>query len=215
MASISGGAVITYSSTSSFTVDASGSYDLDYPSSSILSFGWTCVTISPSFGAKCLPYFSDKSYSTLNITQGNLGVGQYVVSVYVTNKLGRQASSNVTLIILKGQIPQVWIAPPQAKYNPTDKIILTGTVGATVGTAWAAWNVSCILLFILLRCRAVLSCDDAAFDSGFHRSDNISACSSSECVCRRVDIYVFAGSHLLAHVHRDRGWLATPKWPSP
>ena len=142
MASISGGAVITYSSTSSFTVDASGSYDLDYPSSSILSFGWTCVTISPSFGAKCLPYFSDKSYSTLNITQGNLGVGQYVVSVYVTNKLGRQASSNVTLIILKGQIPQVWIAPPQAKYNPTDKIILTGTVGATVGTAWAAWNVS-------------------------------------------------------------------------
>ena len=143
VAVIGGGTVNTFSATDSFVVDASGSYDLDYPTSSVLFFGWTCVTMAPTFGAKCLTTgLLNATQSMVNISQGDLPVGQYVLSVYVTNYLGRQASTNVTLIIVKGKVPQVSIAPPQAKYNPTDKIILTGTIGATIGAAWAAWNSS-------------------------------------------------------------------------
>jgi hypothetical protein len=73
IASILGGSTQTASSYSSYTFDASSSSNLDYPGSS-LTYVWSCVMTSPTFGSACtglVGYVSSNGNGLLSVSTLN------------------------------------------------------------------------------------------------------------------------------------------------
>lgn len=139
---ISGSSQRTVFLSDSFSLDASASSDLDNPSTSVLQYQWDCVEISPSFGASCgvaLP-----TTAVISLAGSALGVGQYNFTATVTNSLSFQNQDSVLVRVSQGIAPSVAINRPVTKYNPKNKLILTGNVVNTGQSSTAQWSSSSV-----------------------------------------------------------------------
>ena len=142
---IAGGDTQTASATDTVTVDASGSYDVDYPaaSSSLLSYTWTCLQVAPSYGASCgsAAVASLAALPSLSFAPGTFVGGASYSFTVVVSKTGvpTAATTSVVIVIKAGSIPKTTIAAVRAKYNPTDNVMLTGTI-VTTQTAASSWS---------------------------------------------------------------------------
>jgi hypothetical protein len=141
VAAIAGSAEVTTVVTRAVTFDASGSYDIDYPTeSSKLTYVWDCTGLSPSYGASCAQYIkSGSTKAKITVPANTLSVGSYNVSVTVSNERGASRRASVALTITSKVIPAVSIDSVAAKYNPQNKVILTGSVVAIGGPVTAQW----------------------------------------------------------------------------
>jgi hypothetical protein len=148
-ARIAGSAAVTSVVSRPVTLDASVSSDLDYPGTRPLSFAWSCSEVYPSFGASCSSrYLSGDSGSQAVLTLGafTMTVGTYNFTVLVSNAAGFPSAASVLVQVTNRVVPAVGINSVAAKYNPQDKVILTGSVAATAasGAATAVWSSSSI-----------------------------------------------------------------------
>lgn len=148
---IAGGSVQTSSAQLPITIDASSSYDVDYPSSKSLKYIWACVEIAPDFGMECpnaagfarsgeLPILTMQP-NQLNVTaQKSLNI-----TVFVTNAIGSVASTSLLLILVSEAIPIISIAPFSSRQIIGRNIILSGSI-RTMAPAVAVWSSSSVAL---------------------------------------------------------------------
>jgi hypothetical protein len=121
---INGGLFQTTSIAYSYTIDASSSYDIDYPTSEQLTFQWFCVEYSPNFGSNCPSkilnnvnlknIFSTKNTyffaSSITFPSQSFVINSiYNISVLVQNTNKQTASTYVLLQITKQNLPLVSI----------------------------------------------------------------------------------------------------------
>ena len=134
-ANIYGGSVMTRSTSSSFTIDASSSSDLNYltASESTLSFTWTCMELSPSFGDTCL-VSTKKTNPTLVVNSTDLlsivEKTSYFLTVFAQNSIDEVSSKTMTVYLVPEVIPVVSIGDMKFKYNQDDTIIISGFIKA-------------------------------------------------------------------------------------
>eukprot|EP00981_Chlorochromonas_danica_P004712 scaffold946_cov171-Ochromonas_danica.AAC.12 len=125
------------------SLDASQSSDLDN-SGATLTYLWSCTSVSASYGSACSNFPTTRSkitQSQLNLAVGTLDAGTYYINVTTTSSVsGLASSTGVAITILSRGAPSVTIASVKAKYSAGDKIILSGTVNASVGAAYAYWS---------------------------------------------------------------------------
>lgn len=140
---IAGGSSRSASMLSPVVIDASQSYDLDFPTGSSLAFAWSCSQISPIFGAAC--GFLLPSQPTLTLNSAQLLPGTINVTVFVTNSEKKVSSSSVLLSLVDKFIPLVGIVSSKTVFNPTDTIILTAFVNSSVPTTMT-WNSTSVAL---------------------------------------------------------------------
>jgi hypothetical protein len=122
-------------------LDASSSVDVDYPTqSSQLSYVWSCQQFTPTFGAAC-PGFTSSTASMLTVPAGTFtSAVVYNVTVTVANTASASSTASVLVSVAAAAIPTVSVARAAIKYNPEDKITLTGTVSAAQGPATLTWS---------------------------------------------------------------------------
>ena len=141
---VAGGSSRVAGIANSVNLDASASYDIDYPSTSLV-FNWYCVNVYPNFGSSCIStsasQFSNSGTSVLTIPAGSLQIGQYNITVGVYSPQSRITSNTtVFLNIVGNNVPGLYITAPRIKYNPSDKIVLTGFVTTMADNATAMWS---------------------------------------------------------------------------
>ena len=135
IARISGGLLQTVSLSFPLTLDASTSYDIDYPlEPKRLSYVWTCSEMSPVFGNLC-PGFKDalliKNKDKLLYPSNTLlGGSTYNFTVTVQSTSGAVATISSLVTVSVRSVPRVSILNVDAKYNPSSKITLTGNIVA-------------------------------------------------------------------------------------
>ena len=136
VAQIESGSAQSVSLAYPFSLDASASYDVDYPDdSSRLSYKWNCVEVSPKFGGVC-PGFDDplfrKTLPNLNVPGDSLiAESSYNFSVVVEATGSAAASTAYTVVSVKGRtIPRVSMINSAAKYNPASKVVVSGIITA-------------------------------------------------------------------------------------
>eukprot|EP01040_Poterioochromonas_malhamensis_P025073 gene25073-31186_t len=111
---ITGGSERTISVNQSVTLDASTSYDLDYPSqTSTLTYVWSCLMTLPNRGSSCGGFASSQTSSSVVLHGSRLGAGTYNVTVRVTNQNRSSSSTSVLLTVVSRAVPIVTIATPQ------------------------------------------------------------------------------------------------------
>ena len=129
-AQISGGNQQYLSPTDPVVFDASSSYDIDYPTENNLLFLWSCVQTYPMYGLPCNLCKSNITQSILTV-QCALPPGVYNVSVLVSNTENVKVSTFALVTISNYSIPKTFINNVQMKYNPSDNVLLSGTVTAS------------------------------------------------------------------------------------
>ena len=144
VAVIAGGETATTEVGEVLRVDASGSYDVDYPTSAALTFEWECSELSPDFGADCPAEFTGGNVSVLELPAGTLPANVYSISVTVSNLGGQIDTASIELSVVDTRVPTVEVNDVLAKYNPGKKVIITGVVTASDGDAVAQWDSSSI-----------------------------------------------------------------------
>jgi hypothetical protein len=131
---IEGGPVQSVSAANSFDLDASSSYSVDYPDNkNLLSFAWLCTETSPKFGNPC-PGFTDpllvKNLALLSLPEETLSGGStYNFTVIVTGS-GAVSSTSTLVSVSNRAIPRINMINVAEKYNPSDKIVVSGTIVA-------------------------------------------------------------------------------------
>ena len=141
---IAGGSSRVVGTANSLKFDASASYDIDYPAASLV-FNWYCTNIFPNFGSSCIStseaQFTDSGTSVLTIRAGLLPLGSYNITVGVYSPHSSTFSNaTVFLTVVSNNVPSLYIDTPRAKYNPTDKIVLTGFITTVGDNATAMWK---------------------------------------------------------------------------
>jgi hypothetical protein len=131
VAAIVGGSERRDSARSDLVLDASISYQEDYPSlmTSGLRFAWSCLQTAPTYGSACNLTAANTTLATLVVPAGRLeGSASYRFTVVVSDSAGETDTDEVSIELTDRVIPQVSISPVQTKYNPGDKIALVGSV---------------------------------------------------------------------------------------
>lgn len=132
------------------TLDASASVDIDVGSGDDLAYAWSCTMLDRSMGGACggnlASADSTSGIAALNLT-ADYGVGTFEFTVLVTKEdaggRGRNASASVTITTEIDALPQVTVQaldPTLAKANPSERLIIVGTVGPValaVDTSWS------------------------------------------------------------------------------
>ena len=118
------------------TLDASPSADPDAPDdSSGLIFAWSCEVgdlATQSAGGKCAGgVLTGSSVQTISLGSSNLGLFKYTVVVSKLNRgVWRNATSSAMIEMTYDVVPPASIAALGiAKANPSEKLILVGSVG--------------------------------------------------------------------------------------
>lgn len=133
-----------------FVVDASSSYDIDYPTiPSRLSYGWACIIVSPSYkyGQACGFSTAALNTSIISIPSSNfvnvVEDTSYQFTVFVTNILQDKASASTTITVTTNILPIVSIdsSALKVKYNTDQKLQFSALI-TTVGPAQALWSSS-------------------------------------------------------------------------
>jgi hypothetical protein len=133
------------------TLDASSSYDKDYPqqalTNSALSYVWRCLTVAPVLSATCavtLTVADPGRSSVINVTSTYTALNTTsVVSVTVSDS-GRSSTAQVRIIVLQAPSPRLTISA----VGPTDNVN-TGKPFTLLGS-----------LYLLAPCPAAWSVDD-------------------------------------------------------
>ena len=127
---ISGGNQQQLSPTDPITFDASSSYDIDYPTDSNLMFLWSCMQTYPSYGLPCNLCKSNITHPVLAINCA-LPPGVYNVSVIVSNTRNEKFSTFTIAKMSNFSAPRLFIRDVQVKYNPSENVMLSGTLTAS------------------------------------------------------------------------------------
>ena len=144
-AQIRGGSIRTQLNTKPLVLDASESYDIDYPSSpDRLAYSWSCQEYSPNYGTEC-PIGFNLLYQSLNkIEAGSIDITRptsYLIGVTVQNSFGIFDSYETIINIIKDAVPTVTLNNINNKLNSKSKITITGLVTVPLGqTANAMWG---------------------------------------------------------------------------
>jgi hypothetical protein len=155
VAILAGGGTQTIGLSSTITLDATGSYDVDYPTSpSLLSYTWSCTEQSPDFGEDCvinLLNISTQSFTALSLSKNNTQINEstYLFTLVVTNNLLEIASTAKTITVIREQIPQASFGDISEKYNTETSIILTATIIAPGKSGICSWSASTALTSIV------------------------------------------------------------------
>ena len=144
VAKIKGGSSWTVGTTGTVILDASDSYDMDYPDQS-LQYLWSCMSVSPVYGGTCKMPSTGLTNSLLSFAASLLDPQQgynFTVSVYSAS--GKRAVASVLINVVSGSIPQIslFATPSGSKYNTKDNIVLTGNITSSGQSSTAFW--SCI-----------------------------------------------------------------------
>jgi len=125
---IYGGTTRTISISEVLSIDASSSYDIDFPSdsSSILKYKWSCISISPTYGQSCIDSVRVTTDAVLTVPKGTLTAGySYYFTVVATSTVtGSTANASTTVQVTNNDIPMVYFTNTAIKYNPSEKVIL-------------------------------------------------------------------------------------------
>ena len=170
VATIAGGSSWTVGSSGTVILDATGSYDMDYPNgnpSSPLQYLWSCMSTSPTYGSSCKLPSTGLTNSLLSFSASILDSQRqykFTLSVYTTT--GESALSSVLINIVSDSVPQISIyaAPSVLKYNSIDSIILTGNITSSGQSSTAVW--SCIGLSTNSFANAVMTPTSDSFPPG-------------------------------------------------
>lgn len=143
---IGGGSTIGVRAGYSYVVDASGSYDDDYPTSQWfevgLNFVWSCHQVSPKLTQQCGLQQDDSSNSSSLLVQGtddNIGSSS-VVGVTVFDST-RSSQTSVVLVVLTSGAPTLNIQTLlTGKINPSLALFISTDVTATSSGTWS-WDV--------------------------------------------------------------------------
>jgi hypothetical protein len=142
VSSIAGGAAQTTSVFNSFLLDASASYDQDYPNSAALTFQWTCIVSAPIYGNPCPPQLQtaiSSSSAVISIPPQTAPAATYSFTCLVSNSFGKSSSSTVLVNVVKMRIPLLLMNPVAVKYNSGDSIVISATVQAP-NNSIAVWS---------------------------------------------------------------------------
>jgi hypothetical protein len=144
---IQGGLVRTHINTKTLILDASESYDIDYPSSQDrLAFSWSCQEYSPNYGSRCPLGLILFDQNRNEIEGGSIKITQstsYLIRVSVQNVFGIFDSYETIVNIVKDVVPTVTLNNIKNKLNSKSKISLSGFVTVPLGqTANAMWSSS-------------------------------------------------------------------------
>ena len=130
IAKIFGGSEKTLSYISPIELDASSSYEMDYPTSNNLIFNWGCKTALPVYGSSC-KINEDLFYlSKINLKPGSLAAGSsYEFTVSVSrNGSSLSSQASITITISSSMIPISTIESSSLIYGSSDKVVLSGKV---------------------------------------------------------------------------------------
>ena len=151
VSTISGGAEFSTSNDASFTLDASGSYDIDFPTESSLVYTWQCREKSPNFGAACpstliLGKFAVVTVPANTFTLSSSSTYTYTFTVFVQNSFNASSTSSILVTLVKGDIATAVIRTPTSKFNSNSPIALSAviTVPPSFSGALASWNTTSI-----------------------------------------------------------------------
>lgn len=140
---ISQGSYATVFERSFLTLDASLSYDLDYPDDSTnLRFRWTCTQYYPEFGNPCGTQFPSAAEIVFDGTHFNTTF-EYLLTVFVWNPLNEDStdSSSVVVLVQPGlPIPALTFSDIAEKYNPNSRVLLNAIVSTSFQSSRAAWS---------------------------------------------------------------------------
>lgn len=151
---IAGGSEQCYGFNSTVVLDASASYDLDYPlqsaqASSSLAFVWSCSQISPLYGSACGAGWHRTVKRNPSILRFSNGAGgpllpgaSYDFVVTVQNDYNMSAATSVRLqVIGEASIPKISIGDVKIKYNANSPVVISGEVALSEAkTAYVAWS---------------------------------------------------------------------------
>ena len=144
VAIISGSSIVSVAIDRAFELDASSSYDENYPTSS-LTYSWSCLIVSLlNYGSDCTSATIGRGNSskleipalslTLNVT--------YSFTVNILSADGRSADASVTVTPAPPGAPAAVVTVPfKARYNVKDTLTFTGTILSGVPTT-AYWTIS-------------------------------------------------------------------------
>ena len=150
------GSSMTISTTSVGVVDASPSYDIDNPTVTTgLSYSWACVTSAPSYGQACGALnMGSIATPVVSIPPGSLAPAKTYQFTVTVSKGGGAFSSTASklLTVVNEDLPVLAMQPVDLKYNPGDKIVLSGSITVTnYSTAfWTSSNMTSATLSRLL-----------------------------------------------------------------
>jgi hypothetical protein len=144
VAILSGGSEITASASQILELDASSSYDMDYPDTGSLSYIWSCAEFSPSFGAPCPPSLNLGTEAKFKISAGTFRITtmkKVIFTVTVKNIYNASSTASIVVIFLNGNFPTAKIITPSSKFNSLSRVILHGQVNVPVGqSAVGTWT---------------------------------------------------------------------------
>ena len=138
IATIKGGSAQTRRLGAPAVIDASSSYDKDYPGA-LLTFTWNCAYLSPSFGLSC-SLDTRKNSSVVIASPASPSV--VVITVYVHNSYGQVSSTSVTISYVNQKYPIISLINPNPLLSGNSKVIISGTVFSqnTTITTWSSPN---------------------------------------------------------------------------
>jgi hypothetical protein len=141
---IAGGSERSVRALTSFSVDASASYDSDQANrgSVGLTYEWECWTISPEYLNDCLFTFPATNTSILTSPAPIASENSTSVLNLVIALSTRTANGQVTISVLSEQAPIVTVTSSQSgKVIVSNKLVLQGLV-STVSDCNAIWSIS-------------------------------------------------------------------------
>jgi len=145
VASILGGKERSGSIDSLVTFD-SDSYDKDFPRASYdpsgLIYQWTCMERLPNFGDACPGAIEGATTWAASIPANRFArpeTATYDITLFVKNVVGKSADYFVTITMVSEKMPELAMESTLAKYNPSAKLQLSGTIFAEF-EGWAQWT---------------------------------------------------------------------------
>ena len=138
---IAGGVSRTAIKNAPITLDASSSFDPDSPEDDFgLSFEWSCMEYSPSYGGACVLGGLDlKNTSVLEGTLTKLATYQFTVTV--RNRFGSSDSYSSLFNVVGNPLPTVMVTPLSAKVNSNSRVLLEGLITVPENqTAVGEWS---------------------------------------------------------------------------
>jgi len=140
VASILGGDTLTHFYNSTLVLDASGSYDIDYPTTGKLSYSWTCIQYAPSYGGTCNLTLSKTA--VLSVGAGRLTASSnYSFTVYAQSSDGYTSSASVLVSVVVGKVPMLSVSNLVSKVPLNTKLVIGATI-SVVAAASATWSCS-------------------------------------------------------------------------
>ena len=129
VASIAQGSAFSISASKSIAIDASLSYDFDYPKSN-LTFSWHCSEYFPSYGRSC-GVSTNTSLSKLWIQANSLLSKTYNFTVVAIAFDGIRASTSSLVNVTSQSVPHASFGQIATKYNPGDRLAINASIVAT------------------------------------------------------------------------------------